>query len=72
MYFSVKRFHNTVTSITYNSTLEFLEARWLHFTGDVDKFIIFKYEISSGLCFPRITKIWYMFDGVILKSGSFF
>jgi len=36
---------------------EILKVQWLHFTDEMDKFIIFWREVSSGFCISKIIKI---------------
>jgi len=33
------------------------KVQWLHFTGEVDKFITIQRGVYSGFCTPKITKI---------------
>jgi len=39
----------------------FHKVQWLHCTGEVDTFIIFLCDVSSGFCVPKITKIGSFF-----------
>jgi len=40
-----------------NDLFEFLNVQWLHCTGEVDKFILFWREVTSGFYVPKIIKI---------------
>jgi len=40
-----------------NDFLGFLNVKWLHLTGEVDKSVRFSYQIFSGFNMPKIVKI---------------
>jgi len=43
-------------------------VQWLHFTGEVDTFIIVRCNVSSGFHIPKITEISSFFTQLFLKN----
>jgi len=48
----------------------FHKVQWIHFTGEVDRFIIIWCDVSSGFRTPKITKIGSFFSELILKKNQ--
>jgi len=46
----------------------FHRVQWLHFTGEVDTFIMIWCDVSAGFCVKKVTKIGSFFSELFLKS----
>jgi len=40
-----------------NDFFGFPKVKWLHMTGEVDKYVEYSYQISSGFNLPKMIKI---------------
>jgi len=59
----------------YNASIRWMlsafhKVQWLHFTGEVDTFIIVWCNISLGFCTPKITKISSFFTELFFLENQ--